>query len=177
MACAAQNGARLAMPPRVAEVLALVRSGLGNAEIARRTGLSPDSVRAYTYRARLAGADVPRRKGGPPAWRRTEAVRLARTGLGVGDIALRMGVDAVTVRKHLARAERRGEFEGLADAPRCLTVALPEDIAAALVPHAWLRATSVETLARRILRAVAGLGDDRHDLVDAVLDDMGGGDE
>ncbi len=93
-----------------AKLLELRRAGLGNREIAARTGLRPGTVGERFWRLRRRGVAVP----SPPArgsFRRVsdEAILvLARTGLSAAKIAVRVGLRLRTLQDRLASLRRRG---------------------------------------------------------------------
>jgi hypothetical protein len=102
---------------------------------------------------------------------RTAAVQaMQRQGIADRKIAERIGINTSTVAA-LANSGRRADKRQRRPAEEHgRTVLFPVDILDALRPAAAARGITVNTLARRLVEAVI---DD--DLIDAVLDDGGGG--
>ncbi len=93
-----------------AEVLELRRAGLGNREIAARTGLRPETVGDRFWRLRRRGVAVPSPAGRGSVRRvHDEAIlALARTGLSAAKIAVRVGLRLRTLQDRLTSLRRRG---------------------------------------------------------------------
>lgn len=98
---------------------------------------------------------------------RTDAVlALSRDGLGVDEIARRIGIERDTVYAHLAAGRGRGEPRLARDTPSQTSISINRCVLAALLPAAAARGLTPSVLARRLLAAIAA-----DHLVDAVLDD------
>lgn len=158
-------------------VAALARRGMKAAEIARATGFAEGTVRVYMRRAEDAGHDLPPRRKGPDPSKRPRVLALLRAGMSVRDAAAALGISEPCAHRLLYKARRLGEADDLPAAHSRSFVGLRRPTALQLEAHAARRGCTTQEIASRILAAVAAPGPDGRDLVDAVLDDMGGGDE